>query len=250
MQFLTRMLIVLGVLGALGYGSYAFGKYVLSARLFGPQNGSKTAVTASTGTTLEVPPPVKVEVLPADPTPVQSSETPTETARPTATPVDSRVEIVPNSGNNSGTDSGNNTNGNSDRPRRTITQEPTPRPRRKRRPRRTPRPRATSAPRSEAPPARVENARSSDNGDGGGTSSSDNQMPDTAPAPRISPRDNSDNSTPPRRIREPRADIKPRVEPAPRIEPAPRLRPRREESPVPVPEGARRGGDSPVPMPG
>ncbi len=46
MQFITRVLIVLGVLAGLGYGSYAFGKYVLSARLFGPPTKTPRRPTA------------------------------------------------------------------------------------------------------------------------------------------------------------------------------------------------------------
>jgi hypothetical protein len=80
MKILTRLLIVVCLLTALGYGSYAFGQHVLSARLFGnevlPTNDS--GMTASTGhVDVSAPvtrkthitgdkPLVDVEVMPAD----------------------------------------------------------------------------------------------------------------------------------------------------------------------------------------
>ena len=251
MQFLTRVMIVLGVLGALGYGSYAFGKYVLSARLFGPQGGSKTPITAAAGGTLQTSPQVDVEVLPA---PTSTDDAPAVSANPTNTPPP-RSETSPAFNGDGGSDNSGISSGANSGTR--ASQDPTPRPRRRRRPRRTPRPQSNDTPRAQTPPARAENAdtptRSTDNSDNTGAANNDTPRPAPRaetpdPAPRVAPRDNNDTPAAPRRRREPRTDVAPRINPAPRIEPAPR--PRREESPVPVPEGARGGGDSPVPVPG
>ena len=257
MQFITRLLIVLAVLGGLGYGSYAFGKYVLSARLFGPQ-GANSVTAASAGTALQEPP--EVEVVPAPQPTAQDDdvETSANVARPTATP-DARVEIVPSQNDDSGS--------SANRPTRSRTDaraEPTPRPRRRRRARPTPRPtsrprvRPTRAPVITAPPARTQNVDP--------PSSQNSSNSDSTPsrpreqAPRIeTPRRNDPEPAPTRRRRERRTnpetqprDTTPNVE-APRPRPAPERR--RESvpgtSPIPVPEGAPRGGgDSPIPVPG
>lgn len=77
MRFLTRMSMVFVLLGGLAYGSYAFGKYVLSTRLFGAavpaKSGSALAPSGrsvSATVTRQVPlkgnkARVEVEVLPA-----------------------------------------------------------------------------------------------------------------------------------------------------------------------------------------
>ena len=234
MQFITRVLIVLGVLGGLGYGSYAFGKYVLSARLFGPQTGAKTT-TAAAGSTGD---PSDVEVVPlVQPTPKPDiAESPVVVAQPSATP-EARTETTPSEG--IGDDSRSTRNSTRKRP------EPTRRPRRRRRPRptsrpqtRVERPRATDPPPAQAPPARTQNvdppARNND---------SDNDTPRVETPREPAPRRERERRTVPR--------VEPRVE-RPR-EPAPRLEQprRREASPVPVPEGARGGGNSsPIPVPG
>lgn len=243
MQFFTRVLIVLAVLGGLGYGSYAFGKYVLSARLFGPQKGAQTTTTASVGSDpLQAPSNADVEIVPA-PQPVKDSDdnnTSPAAINPTATP-DDRVEVIPSQNS----DSGSTRDSSDNRP------EPTRKPRRRRRRARpTPRPasRPPVAPRAEAPPARAENV------DPPTRDNSNNDTPGVE-----TPRSNDPVPVPTRRRRERRTD----VAPAPRVETpraetprevAPRIRerePRRDTSPVPVPEGARNGGDgSPVPIPG
>ena len=76
MKFLARMMMVLGLLGVLAYGSFAFGKYVLSAKLFGDDGKSggprqlsrstteATAITRQTGWKGNKP-RVEVKVLPA-----------------------------------------------------------------------------------------------------------------------------------------------------------------------------------------
>ena len=245
MQFITRVLIVLGVLAGLGYGSYAFGKYVLSARLFGPQ-ASNSVATASTGA-LETP---EVEVVPA-PTADNDSDdnsndsdsggvAPTRAPRAVATP-DARVEIIPSQDDNDNNRSSANDN-DTPRPRRTR------RPRRKRRVRPTPRPTqrqstTTQSPIS-APPARDLNDDPPTN--------SDNNFNNDAPRVEIpSPRDNNPSPAPTRRRERrtaPDAET-PRAE-TPRREVRPAPTRRRESSPVPVPEGASGGGESPVPVPG
>ena len=246
MQFITRVLVVLAVLAGLGYGSYAFGKYVLSARLFGPQS-SNSVTTATTGA-LQTP---EVEVLPA-PQPTENSDNsgiaPTRAPRAVATP-DQRVEIIPSQSDDN---SDNNNSSAGDTPR----ERPTRRPRRKRRARPTPRPtqRQSTTPQSpiSAPPARAQNVD---------PPASDNNNSANNPAPRVdipTPRDNNPAPAPTRRERErrtvpnvetPRTET-PRREPrtAP-TRPAPTRR--RESSPVPVPEGSLGGrSESPVPMPG
>ena len=71
MKLLSRLIVVLCVLGGLGYGSYAFGRYVLSRHLFGAlhkQGASTSVASASVGKTdlRGGKPRVEVEVLPAD----------------------------------------------------------------------------------------------------------------------------------------------------------------------------------------
>lgn len=243
MQFLTRMLVVLGVLAGLGYGSYAFGKYVLSARLFGPQS-SNAVSTASTGA-LETP---KVEVVPA-PTASNNSDddsaqsvAPTRAPRPNATP-DERVEIIPSDSDSDENQANNSDDNDTPRPR------PTRRPRRRRRARPTPRPTQRQSTTTQspiaAPPARDLNDDPPANSD----TNSNND------APRVeipTPRDNNPSPAPTRRRERrtvPDAET-PRAE-TPRREARPIPTRRRESSPVPVPEGASGGGSSsPVPVPG
>ena len=250
MQFLTRLLIVIGVLAGLGYGSYAFGKYVLSARLFGPQSG-KSAATAKAGA-LQTP---EVEVLPA-PQPTTSGAgddngvPPTREPRTAATP-DERVEISPLQSD------ANNDNGSaSDNPR----PRPTRRPRRKRRPRPTPRPTQNqSVPDAQspvtAPPARTQNVDPPADNNAGNNWQRRRAARRNPPAPR----DNRDTPAPaPTRRRERR--IVPEAA-TPNVE-TPRTAPRREARPAPdAPprnlarsRARRRIGrsriDSPVPVPG
>jgi hypothetical protein len=76
MRFLSRAVFVLVLLGGLGYGSYAFGRYVLSSKLFGssvlPSDRSGlVAVTPPTVVTRKTEykgsePRVEVEVMDAD----------------------------------------------------------------------------------------------------------------------------------------------------------------------------------------
>lgn len=51
MRFLTRAVFVLALLGGLGYGSYAFGRYVLSDKLF----GSSVVPSARSGLVVDTP---------------------------------------------------------------------------------------------------------------------------------------------------------------------------------------------------
>jgi hypothetical protein len=51
MRFLTRAVFVLALLGGLGYGSYAFGRYVLSDKLF----GSSVVPSARSGLVVDAP---------------------------------------------------------------------------------------------------------------------------------------------------------------------------------------------------
>ena len=248
MQFLTRVLIVLAVLGGLGYGSYAFGKYILSARLFGPQ-AKTTTTTASTGT-LQQPSTADVEVVPAPQQPDKSAaktdanDAPEVGAQPVATP-NASVEITPS---DNGNDSGKTRDSTDNNP------DPTPRPRRRRhraRPTARPESRPVETPQVQAPPARTQNVDppARDNNDNNGGANNDTPRDNT---PRVeAPRNNDPVPAPTRRrerrtvpIPEPR-DQAPR-QAAPRLDP-----PRRDTSPVPVPEGARSGGgSSPVPIPG
>lgn len=245
MQFITRVLIVLGVLAGLGYGSYAFGKYVLSARLFGPQ--AKNSATAKG--TLQSPSNVDVEVVPAPQPKIDSdnSSDATPTSEPRPTP-DERSESTPSTDNsdyNSDSSASNNSNSGD-----------TPRKKPKRRKRRKPRAteptkkrETTTTPAVQAPPARDQNVDPPSNSDSG------NDVPqipvprNDAPrndAPRVdTPRNDNPVPSPTRRERERRTV--PKVEPRTDVMP-PR---RRESSPVPVPEGALGGrGESPVPAPG
>ncbi len=70
MKFLSRLLVVLCVLGGLGYGSYVFGRYVLSKHLFGALHKQSVSTVASASiskTDLRGGKPrVEVEVLSAD----------------------------------------------------------------------------------------------------------------------------------------------------------------------------------------
>lgn len=262
MQFITRMLIVLGVLGGLGYGSYAFGKYVLSARLFGPQ---RTHSTSATTGTLQAPPQVDVEVLPSPQATDNGNDSevaaPTRAPQPAATP-DARSEFTPDNSSTDNSRANDNSNNSDNTPR----ERPTKRPRRKRRVRPTRRPgqseRATApAPQAQTPPTRTENlappSRSDANNDGNGNANSDagnNNASNDTPrndAPRVDiprPRDNASDPTPPRRRERERRtapDVQPRAD-APRVPTR-----RRESSPVPMPEGAQGDrSESPVPMPG
>ena len=260
MQFITRVLIVLAVLGGLGYGSYAFGKYILSARLFGPQ--SKTATTTASTGTLQNPSAADVEIVPAPQKTVKSaaSDAP-EIADSTATP-DENVEATPSDADNN---SGSTRDLTRNRP------DPTPRPRRRRRrptPRPEPRERPTAAPQIQAPPARTQNVdpsardnSSSDSNSSNDNSSNDNSSNDTprierprVEAPRVdTPRRDDPVPSPTRRRRERRTDVAPETRSETPREAAPRIQPerRRDTSPVPVPEGARGGGNSsPIPVPG
>jgi hypothetical protein len=77
MKFLSRMIAVVALLGVLAYGSYAFGMYVLSAKLFGDGANSKALRNVSRSTTEAsaitrqtgwkgTKPRVEVKVLPAN----------------------------------------------------------------------------------------------------------------------------------------------------------------------------------------
>jgi hypothetical protein len=79
MRFLSRLVMVLALLGGLAYGSYALGRYVLSTRLFGStlQPGEDTEMDAVARSTraagavtrhvdIKGKPRVEVKVLPAD----------------------------------------------------------------------------------------------------------------------------------------------------------------------------------------
>ncbi|MBW3636752.1 MAG: hypothetical protein KY445_09865, partial [Armatimonadetes bacterium] len=65
MQFLSRGLFTIALLGGLAFGSYAFGRYVLSSHLFGPKGaGLKQNIQNSD----DVPAPLpKVSIAPAKP---------------------------------------------------------------------------------------------------------------------------------------------------------------------------------------
>ena len=248
MQFLTRVLIVLAVLGGLGYGSYAFGKYILSARLFGPQ--TKTATTTASAGTLQEPSTPDVEIVPAQqPTKSDAGDAPKVDAQPTPTS-GARVEITPA---DNGNDSGVGRDSTDNRP------DSTPRPRRRRhRVRATPRPEtresSVETPQVQAPPARTQNvdppARDNSSSDSNSNSGNNNSSNDTprAEIPRVETPRRSDPVPTRRRERRTVPIPEPRNE-TPR-EAAPRIERRRESSPVPVPEGARGGNSSPVPIPG
>jgi hypothetical protein len=79
MRFLSRLVMVLALLGGLAYGSYALGRYVLSTRLFGTsmKPNEETALDAVARSTrvagavtrqvdIKGKPRVEVKVLPAD----------------------------------------------------------------------------------------------------------------------------------------------------------------------------------------
>src|SRR5690606_3717069 len=51
MKFFSRMMMVVALLAFLAYGSFAFGKYVLSAKLFGDDANSSSLRTVSRSTT-------------------------------------------------------------------------------------------------------------------------------------------------------------------------------------------------------
>ena len=241
MQFLTRVLIVLAVLGGLGYGSYAFGKYILSARLFGPQ-GNAATTTASAGT-LQNPSTPDAEVVPAPQKDSDDDDSPAVAAKPSATP-DARVEITPaddDDDNGSARDSSGNGADPTPRPRRRRRRaRPTPRPQSRPEPRES----AAAEPQIAAPPAREQNVEPPSNNDAGNGSNDDSG----AETPR-----RSDPVPAPTRRRERRTVPIPEPRNTTPRDPAPRIQPerRRESSPVPVPEGAQGGGNSsPVPVPG
>ena len=279
MKFLSRLLLVFGVVAGLGYGSYAFGKYVLSAHLFGPQGAN---LKAKAGT-----PAVDVEVLPSTnaPKPKPAVDeapdpiiTPRRDSASTNTPVasispdESDSDVDESDSNRSASSDSNegisDTNDDSEtsspsttRRSRVEASEREERPRvRRRRVRRaetqpTPRPSRRRVTRVESrvdeTPARRTNRDEDDSP----------RVERDVPAPQIeASRVEPDAEVEPRRVRrrvEPREEavetprrIRRRVEPREETNDAPRPTRRRveprEESPVPVPEG----GDSPVPVAG
>ena len=77
MRLFSRFLMVAGLLGGLAYGSYAFGKYVLSNRLFGPQgtamqrhssenSGEHFGSTVTRSSAVKGSPRAEIDVLPSD----------------------------------------------------------------------------------------------------------------------------------------------------------------------------------------
>lgn len=281
MRLLSRVLFTFALLGGLAYGSYAFGKYVLSSHLFGPQGASlkknfegTQAVVTRPQKTVTGAPRADIEVLPAD-------------ADDSGAPPLSSLERNRSASSRSSQSNGSNRGDNSDTPAPTpsATQESSPGnpfaikpvggaqgdatsrerpglsedngtrsddPNRQRRRRR--RRRARTAQTDSMTQTTRQNSAS--NGDGSPARSEAaptvlNDDPGDAPTPptetRAASGDNNSDDAPIRRRRE-------RVrsnsgESAPRIErstsrPARRL----DTSPIPRPEGES-GGDSPVPIP-
>lgn len=273
MRLLSRALFTLALLGGLGFGSYAFGKYVLSSRLFGNkgsklnQNFGESAVprvqannqAGKSGKNASA----SVEILPDG-----GSETVTRPASARVNAPDAPSDsftlnepISDSTGDSNSTADSNSDSGAAPRRARVTadasearTSDERPRKRRKkRRARPTPAPRPANA-REE--PVRQNNTTQPDviiSDDGSQTSPSGENSPAPS-AERIEPRrETSDsNDTPsearPRRRRRIRVPVE---EAAPRERERVRIGPRREtprqESPVPRPEGS--GGESPVPIP-
>jgi hypothetical protein len=278
MRIFSRVFFTLALLGGLAYGSYAFGAYVLSSRLFGNkgsklnQNFGESPLPRAGSGKVASGASASVEILPENGQPGVS--------RPATSRV-SASDTLTDRSNQSGDDGSlrgasdsletpsYRSDADSSRTRRTRssassdTSTERPRRKRKRRPRPTPAPQI-STPREE--PVRRDEAPEAEEridadvvirGDG-----DSNFSPREDPAPsaeRIEPRretvrDNSSAEERPRRRRrvreraeEPAPRIRERVRTRERIEPRRETPSRREESPVPVPESG--GSESPVPIP-
>ena len=269
MKFLSRLLAVFAVLGGLGYGSYAFGKYVLSAKLFGPQGQNIRPKNAA----LETPGNVEVEILPA--------EDGADDTQPRILP-ERRVNSNENAPQNNVVAAQdtpetreNDERAEEERPRRRRVRrrdrEERERAERREREART-REVAASAPLTTT--AREENSRNTEFSPRTETVAPEPQIqieapresapreretrepetresaPAEAPRVRVRERETRENSeeTPRRRVRERRNETTNSAPAAPRVPTRERERSApAAESPVPVPEG---GGESPVPVAG
>lgn len=272
MRLLLRAFFTLTLLGGLAFGSYAFGKYVLSSRLFGNKGsnlnrnfgestlapvarGSKNRGAQSGGAQTAS---ASVEILPESGAVRPANND--DDAVPTATP---RVEAIQNGGNES-TVSGF---GSTLTPRSNTSDSTPERPRRRRRRRTRPTPAPQTATAIEEPVRQTNSEPEVTIRDDSSVDTSQN-APATQEAPRVertepsreTPRDTSnDGDTPraetPRRRRRTRTRVEtsaPRVRERTRVEPRREAPARRiEESPVPRPEGGGGGGggESPVPVP-
>lgn len=237
MRLLSRALFTLALLGGLAFGSYSFGKYVLSAHLFGPKGAS---LKKNLEVTTALPPTSpKTVVLPTSP-PLSSAKS--------AARVD--VEVLPansEDGTQNSADLPPLTALESDRPAPTRRETPTPQP--------TIRPtiapdipdsntdNSLSAPSEDRPRRRTRRRRSTTSDETTPrrrrTRRSTTSTREAATRQDIAATGNATgNDTPrPTRRRERVRDTTPSA-PARRFE----------TSPIPQPEG-NSGGDSPVPIP-
>lgn len=270
MRFLSRAGLVIALLGVLGYGSYAFGRYVLSSKLFGnsvvPSSTSGFVAVSPTAVTRKTEyqgdsPRVEVQVMDADsagpgPAPPSiddlrrnaeeraASRGPSRAAEPE---FQSTPETVVRRSNTRRFEDGVMIGDGSDEER----------PRRRRKRRRKTADAETTAAATQAAgntTARASSESSSNNS----SETSATVLPETNPSGSDGGSRNSENDAP-RGERSVSSDDRPKdVTPRRRrrrrvetsSEPAPRKRVRERpartiESPVPQPEG----GDSPVPMP-
>jgi hypothetical protein len=270
MKFLSRMIAVVALLGVLAYGSYAFGMYVLSAKLFGDGANSKalrnvsrstteaSAVTRQTGWKGSKP-RVEVKVLPADetgggaPVPAYADEdgfqkqAPREESRDSSSDSDSDNAPPPARLGKREFDSGGAEYSPDDeeRPRRRSTH--------RRRKRRSKSEETKPAPKSDD--AQASSAQSSDtqerSGDDNQSSRDNSRSQARSQGSSDSGSDRAVINDKPSRERSDTSRESPR-ETTRRRSTSTRPKPRA-TSPIPRPEGSRSGGDSatisPVPQP-
>ncbi|RYG64168.1 hypothetical protein EON80_19755, partial [bacterium] len=235
MRLLSRALFTFALLGGLAYGSYAFGKYVLSSHLFGPQGeklkanfeGTENATVTAKGSDITGSPRASVEVLPADngdaesAPPLSSLE---RRRRPDSALPEVTITDPPKIDESELSKPSDDNNDDEDRPRR----------RRRRRTRPTPEPVKPDT-RSQEPARNVnEGDSSSSSSDSGSNSSSSSETP------TVSSEDNSSGSSSSSNNSSGDGTLGGRSEPAlaPRIEPR-EERPR-ESAPSETPRRRRR----------
>lgn len=286
MKVLSRLVMIVMLLGGLAYGSYTFGKYVLSTRLFGtsvsPVKGSNFALNSSSRvdrtvtrrTTLKGQSRVELEVLPAqeagpgpEPPSISNLERETDGKNHAATaPPKTRVITPQNfrapkayarddSSSSSSSSSGLLRDDNRDNNRDNNRDENRPRRRRRRRRSDSSRSQSTTvrAQSVETPSVPADVAPDTSSSDNGGNSQSGASSDSSSGGSNASTSADTTTSEPRRSRRRERARDSSSEGSSTRRErtrtEAPRRR-ERSESPVPRPEGGgSSGGESPVPQP-
>lgn len=272
MRLISRLLLVAVLLGGLTYGSYAFGKHVLSSALFSPRSGSMqpSTVGVQNGSGSNVfrsgdvrgEPRAEIDILP----PGQGGDEPEPSLSAVRRSAERSGSVTPNfesddAATRSQIADSLTTNRDEARQSDEPTEEPTRRPRKRRKrpvettaetsppapPRRSAQATEPSPSRADVPARALNSEEPSSSGDRGseGTSSLARPVPvestPSEPAPE-----------PERTIRRrERVRREPAITPSRPAAAAAAQPPARErmESPIPRPEGDT-GGGSPVPLPG